>query len=232
MKSLTARMLETAQSVGLPLDTEFSCIQTLEDGTVRITASVDAFPKTKEERSLSQSALHTALLEDFSDLRKVDVRVLLPPVANDAVAHTTTTDVTLASQTIRSWNTGINDLAVRATLQFASSSYTCVVDTYPWVDKDAMRARIPAAIQQTIANMSAGQPDPLMTRQCVDYILPPLESVLRNEDASSVWNDVIRILGGTPESILQFYEVIYLCGTHQMPVSNPTLCVFSRVFHR
>lgn len=229
MESLTARMFETAQAVGLPLDKDFSCIQVTEDGTVRITASVDAFPKTKEERSLSQSALHAALLEDFSDLHKVDVRVFLPPVADDAVAHTTT-DVTLASQKIRSWNAGVHDLAVRAALQFAVSSYTCVVDTYPWVDKAAMRARIPAAIQQTIANMSAGQPDPLMTHQCVDYILPPLESVLRTEETTSVYYDVIRILGGTPGSILQFYEVIYLCGTHQMPVSDPTRSVFHRVF--
>lgn len=229
MESLTARMFETAQTVGLPLDTELSCIQTLEDGTVCVTASVDAFPKTKEERSLSQSALHAALLEDFSDLDTVDVRVLLPPVADEAVANTAT-NVVLASQRIQSWNMGVQDFATRTALQFASSSYTCVVDTYPWVEEDAMRARIPAAIQQTIANMTNGRPDPLMTHQCVDYILPPLESMMRSEETTSVYYDVIRVLGGTPGSILQFYEVIYLCGTHQMPVSDMTLSVFRRVF--
>jgi hypothetical protein len=222
-------MFETAQTVGLPLDKEFSCIQTLEDGTVCVSATVDAFPTTKEERSLSQSALHAALLEDFSDLHNVDVRVFLPPVADDTVTNNTT-DITLASHKIRAWNAGVHDLAARAALQFASSSYTCVVDTYPWVEEDAMRARIPAAIQQTIANMAAGQPDPLMTHECVDYILPPLETVLRNEETTSVYYDVIRVLGGTPGSILQFYEVIYLCGTHQMAVSDMTLDVFRRVF--
>lgn len=229
MESLTARMFETAQTVGLPLDKDFSCIQTLEDGTVRVSATVDAFPKTKEERSLSQSALHAALLEDFSDVQNVDVRVFLPPVADDAVTNTST-DVVLASQRIREWNAGVHDLAVKAALQFATSSYKCVVDTYPWVEEDAMRARIPAAIQQTIANMTTGQPDPLMTHQSVDYILPPLESVMRNEEATSVYYDVVRVLGGTPSSILEFYEVLYLCGTHQMAMSDMTLDVFRRVF--
>lgn len=229
MESLTARMFETAQTVGLPLDKDFSCIQTLEDGTVRVSATVDAFPKTKEERSLSQSALHAALLEDFSDVQNVDVRVFLPPVADDAVTNTST-DVVLASQRIREWNAGVHDLAVKAALQFATSSYKCVVDTYPWVEEDAMRARIPAAIQQTIANMTTGQPDPLMTHQSVDYILPPLESVMRNEEATSVYYDVVRVLGGTPGSILEFYEVLYLCGTHQMAMSDMTLDVFRRVF--
>ena len=229
MESLTARMFETAQTVGLPLDTEFSCVQTLTDGTVCVTASVDAFPKTKEERSLSQSALHTALLEDFSDLGMVDVRVFLPPVAEDAVTNTAT-KVVLASQKIRAWSTGVHDFATRSALQFASFSYTCVVDTYPWVEQDAMRARIPAAIQQTISNMTAGRPDPLVTHQCVDYILPPLESVIRKNETASVYYDVTRILGDTPGSILQFYEVIYLCGAHQVAVSDMTLSVFRRVF--
>ena len=93
-----------------------------------------------------------------------------------------------------------------------------------------MRARIPAAIQQTIANMSAGVPDPLMTHECVDLILPPLESVMRDEETMSVYNDVVRVLGDTPGSILQFYEVIYLCGTNQLPVSDMTRSVFYRVF--
>lgn len=223
-------MFETARTVGLSLDAEFSCVQTLADGTVRITATVDAFPKSREERSLSQSALHMALLEDFSDLKGVDVHVLLPPVADDPVPNTTT-DIILASQKIRSWNACVHDLALRSAVQFASSSYRCVVDTYPWVEERAMRARIPAAIQQTIANMKTGRPDPLMTRQCVDYILPPLESVMRDEEATSVYHDVTRVLGDTPDSILQFYEVVYLlCGTHQMAVSDMTRSVFRRVF--
>jgi hypothetical protein len=223
-------MFETARAVGLPLDKEFSCVQVTEDGTVRVTASVDAFPKTKEERSLSQSALHVALLDEFSDVHKVDVCVFLPPVADDAVTNTATNATVLASQMIRSWNTGVHNFVVRAALQFASSSYTCVVDTYPWVEEEAMRARIPAAIQQTIANMTNGRPDPLMTHQCVDYILPPLESMMRSEEKTSVYYDVIRVLGDKPESILMFYEVIYLCGTHQIPVSDMTLSVFRRVF--
>lgn len=228
MESHTARMFETARAAGLPLDGEFSCVQTLEDGTVRVTASVDAFPKTEEERSLSQSALHAALLEDFSDLHKVDVCVFLPPVADAAVTNTSAT--VLASQRIRSWNTGVNDFVVRAALQFASSAYKCVVDTYPWVEADAMRARIPAAVQQTLANMTYGRPDPLMTHQCVDCILPALETVVRNEETTSVFDDAVRVLGGAPETLLQVYEVIYLCETHRMPVSDTTRSVFRRVF--
>jgi hypothetical protein len=229
MDPLMARVFETAAAIGLPLDKEFSCIQTMENGTVSITASVDSFPKTNEERSISQSALHAALLEDFADIDNVDVRVFLPPVAGET-AGSTPNNVVLASQTIRSWNAGVNDFAVSAALQFALSSYNCVVDTYPWVEQRAMRARISVAVQQMITNMKTGLSDPLMTNECVDYILPPIQSVVRDEEFTNVYHDVIRVLGDTPGSILQFYEVIYLCGTQQMAVSDTTLSVFRRVF--
>lgn len=222
-------MFETATAVGLPLDTDFSCIQTMEGGTVRIIASVHAFPRTNEERSLSQSALHAALLEDFSDLDNVDVRVFLPPVS-DETATNTTTGIVLASHEIGAWNAGVQDFVVKTSLQFAQSAYNCVVDTYPWVEKDAMRARIPAAIQQTISNMTTGMPDPFMTHQQVDFILPPLESVMCDEETSCVYYDVLRVLGGTPPSVLQFYEVVYLCVTQNIAVSDATRSVFHRVF--
>ena len=223
------RMFETAAAIGLPLDRDFSCIQTMEDGTVSITASVDAFPTTNEERSISQSALHAALLEDFTDLDNVDVRVFIPPIADETVASADT-NVVLASQKIRSWNVGVHNFAVTAALQSALSSYNCVVDTYPWVEEGAMRARIPAAIQQLITNMKNGQSDPLMTNECVNYILSPIQSVMREEEATGVYHDVVRVLGSTPTSILQLYEVIYLCGAHQIAVSDTTLSVFCRLF--
>lgn len=222
-------MFETAAAIGLPLDRDFSCIQTMEDGTVSITASVDAFPKTNEERSISQSALHAALLEDFADLDNVDVRVFLPLVA-DETAGSTGINTVLASQKIRSWNVGVHDFAATAALQFALASYNCVVDTYPWADKSAMRARIPAAVQQMITNMRTGQSDPLMANECVDCILPPLQSVMREEETTSVYYDSIRVLGGTPSSTLQLYEVIYLCVTCGVAVSDATHSVFHRVF--
>lgn len=223
------RMHQTAASVGLPLDPDFSCVQIIDDDTVRITATIDAFPKTKEERSLSQSALHTALVDDFSDLNDVDVWVFIPPVANE-VPTNTGINVVLASQKIRAWSGGVHDIAVKAALQFAESSYNCTVDTYPWVEADAMRARIPAAIHKTLTHMSCGTTDPLLTHHNVDYVLPPLESVLSDEETSIVHSDVIRVLGGTPSSILQFYEVIYICGTRRLAVSHTTDAVFHRLF--
>ena len=235
MDALTTRMHATATGVGLSLDPELSCVQPLENGTVRLVASVDSFPTSAEERRLSQSALHAALLEDFSDVSDVDVRVFLPPVATETPADTpekTSKVLVLASVRIRDWNKGVQDYASRSALQLALSSYHCVVDSYPWVDRHAMRARIPMAVQQTITHMTDGTRDPLLTDHCVDLILPPIESVLRHDDTIPVYFDVVRVIGGTPRTILEFYEVVYLSVTNGIPVSNSTHAVFHRVFVR
>ena len=201
----------------------------MEDGMIRVIATVDAFPRTKEERSFSQSALHAAIVHELSDLEGVDVWVFIPPVADKC--HANGTDVVLASQKIREWNNGVQDIVVTMAIQFATSSYNCVVDTYPWVEKDAMCARIPAAIQKTISNMSSNVHDPLMCQFVnVDYILPPLESIMRKEEMGIVLRDVTRVLGGKPTSILQLYEIIYICGTNGMDMSDATRVVFHRLF--
>ena len=237
METIAARVYETATAIGLPLDRDFSCVHRLENGTVRVVASADAFPTTEDERRISQSALHAALLEDLSDVPQLDVRVFVPPVAGGDVATatadaTTPAPMTLASLRIRGWNKAVQDYATKATVQLAHNSYHCVVDSYPWLDADEMRARIPMAIQQTLNNMTTGSPDPLMTDRCVDLILPPLESILRSNETTLVYYDITRVLGGTPESILEFYEVLYLCVTHRVAVSDTTLVVYDRVFRR
>lgn len=235
METIAARMYETATAIGLPLDRDLSCVRCLENGTVCVVASADTFPTTEDERRFSQSALHAMLLEDLSDVSQLDVRVFVPPVAGgDVVTATDATraPTTLASRCIREWNKAVQDYAEKVTVQFAHNSYHCVVDSYPWLDAEGMRARIPMAIQQTLNNMTAGSPDPLMTNHCVNLILPPLASVLYSNETGLVYYDVTRVLGGTPKSVLEFYEVLYLCVTHRVVVSDTTLAVYNRVFRR
>lgn len=227
-------MQDTATSMGLPLDMDLSCAQRMENGTLRLVASVDTFPNSTEERSISQSALHAELMENFTDFDSVDVHVIIPPASDDppSVATTGGGIRNLASQRIRVWSEGVHDLAIKSAIQLAASSYRCVVETYPWMDCDAMAARVDMAVEMTISNMATGRPDPLMTTNCVDLILPPLESVLRPDETTVVYCDVNRVLGGTPVSMLEFYEVLFLCGTNGIAVSDTTRAVFHRVFRR
>ena len=230
-ETLVARVHQTAEMIGLALDSDFSSVRRSDDGTLEVVASVDAFPTSQEERSFSQSALHAALLDDLSDLEQnVNVRVFLPPVATKQTTTSAASVPELATQKINAWSTGVHDLAVKAVVQFAKSSYQCAVDTYPWIEKEAMRAAIPAAVQVTLHNMNAGTADPLLASNNADLILPPLASVIRPDEICTVNEDVVRILGGDPSTILQFYEVIYLSVTNRLPVSDTTRDVFSRIF--
>lgn len=232
METLAARMHETATAVGLPLDRDFSCVQRLENGTVRLIATTDKFPETESERRMSQSALHAALLEDLSDVPNLDVRVFIPPVSNEGDTIAPATAPHLASHRIRLWNRALQDYATKATVQFAHNSYHCVVNSYPWLDQEGMRARIPMAVERTLANLTNGTPDPLMANFCVDLILPPLESVIRSDETIAVYSDLVRVLGGELSSIMQFYEALYLCVTHRMDVSDAAVRVYGRVFRR
>lgn len=230
MASVTSRMYKTAAAVGLPLDKDLSCVQRTRGGTVCVIASVDAFPESEDQRRFSQSALHAALLEDLSDIPNLDVRVFMPPVSSDWM-NTAKSVKTLASQRIRAWNGAVHDLAIHTTTQFVHSSYNCVVDSYPWLDEEEMRAKIPMAIELTLTNMMNGSPDPFMTNGCVDRVLPTFESIFRSDDERIlVYHDVARVLGGIPKSRLQFYEVLYLCVTHRVAVTDTTLRVYERVF--
>ena len=60
------------------------------------------------------------------------------------------------------------------------------------LDQDGMRARIPMAVERTLANLTNGTPDPLMVNFCVDLILPPLESVIRSDETIAVYSDLAR----------------------------------------
>jgi hypothetical protein len=236
MDVLSTRMHETAMRIGLPLDSQFSYVQSLEDGTTCLTASVMRFATSNEERSMSQSALHAALLEDFADLAAVEVRVFLPPIANAPPLYPPANDkkvLVLASQRIRECSESMQDYAQKMVCQFANHLYNVIINTYPWLERDAMRARIPDAIQRSVMHLKKGTTDPLLTQYRFDLVLPSLESVIRADEKQAVFNDVARVLMGDPESMLDVYEGIYLCGTHRAlsaPVSLSTYTVFARVF--
>ena len=230
VQALDVRMHATATALGVALDGDLSAVYIADDGVVNVVATVDSTPSTEEERSLSQSALHIALLDDLADVTAgVDVRVFVPPSVGGGPQCDTAKPV-LASQTIRGWNKGVQELAAATAVQLAISSYTCAVDTYPWIHREEMRARIPAAVTQTVEHMTGGTPDTFLTGRCVDLILPPLEAVVRANESDAVVGDVTRVLGGLPNSILQFYEVIYLCVTNRVRVSDETRAVFGRLF--
>lgn len=221
-------MYATALSIDLKLDSDLSCVQKMSDGTVRVIASVDAFPRTFQDREFSRSALHAALLQDLSDIVKLDIHVFIPPLVPDASASQSTPP--LASLKISSWKTSMNTFAKDASIQFAFSSYWCIVEAYPWRDRVAMGTRIPEAVETSLMNMINGTEDPLITHNNADLILPPVETVIHEYEVTDVYDDVTRVLGGVPQTLLQFYEVIYLCVSHSIGISNATLAVFYRVF--
>lgn len=222
---IASRMFETATTMGIALDSGMSCVQTLDDGTVRVVATVDTFPDSEGERDMTRSALHAALLEDLADVGSLEVSVFVPPASGPTVQDV---GKTLSSEQIAVWKETVTDFVAHAMSQLAYSACMHVVSRYPWADRDGMIARVPEIMQEFVRRVKNGALDPLS--ECVDLLLPPLATVILDHEAGGVHEDVLRVLGDVPRTLLHFYEVLHLCSAHRVAVSSSTIAVIGRVF--
>jgi len=230
--NLTDRLFQTAASLDLTLDSHLSCLQWMADGTLSVIATVNEFPKDAEARSLAQSALHIALMEDFAvAASKVDVAVFMPPAAVDLTHEYLCNKGIPASQQIRVWCNAFPYLDDDAKFcQLLNASYMCMINSYPWKQADLMRSCIPNAIQKTLAIASNGNTDHMLPFQQMDSILLLLGSVILSNELPIVSNDIVSALRGVPNSLLEVYEVIYLSVSGNVPVTETTKAVFHRLF--
>lgn len=230
--NLADRLFQTAASLDLTLDSHLSCLQWMADGTLRVIATVNEFPNDANARSLAQSALHIALMEDFTlAASKVDVAVFMPPAVVDLSHEYLCNKGIPASQQVRVWCNEFSHLDDDAKFcRLLDVSYMCVVNSYPWKQTELMRSCIPNAIQKTLAIASKGNTDHMLPFQQMDVILPLLGSVILSNELPIVSNDIVSALRGVPNSLLEMYEVIYLSVSGNVPVTETTKAVFHRLF--
>ena len=104
--------------------------------------------------------------------------VVPPPEATSPSQRVSSHGSRLASQWITAQAKGVHDWAVTAAIMLARASYDRVIDSYPWKDVDAMRARMKYLVNQTVTNLQSGLADDVLSRGNVDAVLPALEGLL------------------------------------------------------
>lgn len=230
MQSNARHLVKQAYTVARHLNINLDPALTVVDyhgDTVRVVATCNAFPRTDEERSLAHSALHVALHDALMPCvapYALDVRVHVPPVAAPpplpaakgeapppAGATPPVQEGAIAAW-LRAQAGGGDDLVRTFVATLARTAYQTVLCAYPWRERAAMQALVPALVTQALASITASAPDPVIYGNA-DRILLPLESVVSAFDADSVRRDVAAALGRQPCSLLELYEVVYARGT-------------------
>jgi hypothetical protein len=151
---------------------------------------------------LARGALHAALLHEFAadGFAALDVRVAPAPAGRAMPAVLASTWV--AEQTAEA---AAFARQLRATLALAT--YRRAVSAYPWRQRAAMAAMIPALVAHAVDAMVRGCAPEMGP---ADGVLPALEDVLpaaaKREAALAA---VVERLGAPPATLLEFYEAVY-----------------------
>lgn len=211
------RLLHATKRMGLVLNKELSCADLRPDGRVQITAAVDTFPVSEDERRLVQSAVHCVILDEFREVNPwaLDVQVIVPIPLDDGDRAPPTDHVVhptrRASQWIGEQADAVQRWARIAAVSLFQGSADRILSTYPWRDADAMRARIPILIDALSRVIVDDLKDPThLALGYVDQFLPPLKGVVKAADIEAVLRDATATNGGTrPVSVLEVYELAY-----------------------
>jgi len=227
---LRSRLHAIAADLDVQLDEKLTNVSMSTDGTLYISAMPDSFPTTDEERGLMQSALHAAILESFAmdvPLEKLVVQVIAAPVVSAPVKlprH--------ASLWIQSQHRTINEFARITAHTMVASSYTHVLQAYPWRDIDNMLVRAVRLVEifRTNIQFSVGT-DPVLSSANVDALLPPIESLVSDYMTRVVVRDVTAFLGCAPTSLLEVYECVHaMCNSRY--ASLETMELYTLLFKR
>lgn len=227
---LRSRLHAIAADLNVRLDEKLTDVAMSADGTLYVSAMPDAFPTNDDERRLMQSALHAAILDSFAmdvPLEKLVVQVIAPPV----VAKPPSTPCH-ASLWIQTQHHTINEFARITAHTMVESSYTRVLQAYPWRDIDNMLMRAVRLVEvfRTNLQFSVGT-DPVLSNANVDALLPPIESLVNDFTTRVVVRDVTAFLGRSPTSLLETYEGVYaMCNSQH--ASLETMQLYTLLFKR
>lgn len=219
-------MHTVAADLSITLDQPLSSVDVRPDGSVYITASPSKFPRTNNERLITQSALHAALLDEFNEVMDLHVQVIVPEAL-----PTPDGDMTPATTWIQGQYDSVNEMVRTAAFTMIRSSYMRAVETYPWRDRDTMASRVSQMLILADASMATGGIDPVVSFANVDAILPSPHQYLTAAEIDIVRNDVELFLGRVPTTLLELYESIY-STTVAFPgiVCGPTRTLAYNVF--
>lgn len=209
MTDMNTRLHTIASDLNIPLEPVTSSVTVDENGSICIHAMPTNLPKSNDERSLLQSALHAAILDSFGRdvtcLSKLHVQVIVPPVVEDA------TDLSCpATSWIKSQQNTVNEFAQATAQTMVEGAYTRVLQVYPWRDIENMLVRAVRLVEIFKTNMKlTGAFDPVIANGNVDALLPPIQTLVNNYTAKVILRDVTVFLGRPPTSVLELYESVY-----------------------
>jgi len=207
--------------VNVLLHPHLSYVQHLSDGTYKIIATVDMSPKNEEERSITQSAIHIVMLDEFTNeiaSDKLDIHVIVS--SSPFSLHRRPC---IASQWIDTKTMDLHKWLLDGVRKTTIAAYHRIVDAYPWRDRMEMRKRIPLLITR---NMD----DAHVSSRNLDLILPPLSDILPNTDHHIVWHDATICIGRTPKSLLEVYEVAFLLVSNGCHMSRQMSQITAQIF--
>lgn len=213
-----------ARQIGIEVDLELTNVSFMQ-GWYHITVTCATIPDCEDARTMMESALHCALVEEFQghNLKLVvctpAVQRMVPP-ASETRFH--------ASEWIRAQQQGILEWATLCAQYFSKGAYERVIESYPWKEATRMRALVPGLCLHSMANLQNGKYDRVMSGD-VDDVLPPLHTLVPPEVQQEILSHVETELQKAPESLLQTYETVFdLVRDKKAP--RAVLYLFEQVF--
>lgn len=230
LRQLESTVHEVANDLNIPLEYPLTTVVRMPDGTIRITATAKEFPKSDEDRTMMESALHASLSDWISQMvERSTVHIHIPPVQNSPIVLTKAHHSITPSVWIKQQVQTVNDWALQCSKTIAAASLTRVVETYPWRNKDAMILMIPALVVRAVDNMYKGLPEPLMAGNC-DIILPPVTQFLLPFDLDFCTKDVHSFMGRETTTLLEFYEAVFAIVQQNRTKTTATLTLYHHLF--
>ena len=215
-RHMEGRLVRAARDAYVELDSQLTSIERDDAGVYHVIASAASFPESEDARWYMKAALHTIILDEFTELRpeEMDVHVIvphtLPKPPSEVPSNEFLTEKIVAK----------TDYSLLYLVTIAKSAYVNVVESYPWRDAPAMQAAIPPLIQRIVRNLAEQRTDPALHGN-VDAILPPLGGLLNPLDCGVVVKEVTRHLGREPKTLLELYETTFCLAR----ANNPKLAV-------
>jgi len=204
LSDVVRRLQTVASDLDLSLNLHHTKLTYVDDGNrLSIHAVIDPLDDyDTDARSVCRSALHAALLFEFSpnDASRLDVVV--------TIAHGDTWNDVGLSEQIYSQHRAVYGFTRQMIRQLLHTSYMQIIDAYPWRDSGAMLIALPGIVDLSMMSMDAGRWDTVVSGGNCDAILPMINNIGTPYDIQCMLRDVEVELGRAPHTLLETYECI------------------------
>lgn len=194
-------MHHVARDLGVKLDSYLSCVDVSYDGTVSIVASTSEFPRTTDERDMTRSGLHVALMHEFMDVPRLNICVIVPEAL-----PTSSESMLPVNDWIRAQDASVVDFVNGAKVSMIRAACVRIIDAFPWRERDRMILRVPHLLRLVVADTNDLFVD---TLDAIDHLLPSAHAYICESDLEVVVNEVEAFLGRPASTLIEMYECIH-----------------------